>query len=149
MTTQAQINQFFDQQTIAVAGVSRNPKKFGYTAFKEVRDKGMEVIPINPNVDEIDGKACYRSVKDLPDTVNALWIMTPKEKTGEVVSQALNKGIKHIWIQQMSDTPEVLEQFKDKEINLIARECMLMHYKPHGFHKFHRFLKGLFGRLPK
>ena len=28
-------------------------------------------------------------------------------------------------------------------------ECILMHYKPHSFHKFHRSLKKIFGRFPK
>ena len=36
MSTLKQINEFLDSQPIALVGVSRNPKKFGYTAFKEL-----------------------------------------------------------------------------------------------------------------
>ena len=38
-----------------MVGVSRNPKKFGYTAFKELKEKGMKIIPVNPEADEIMG----------------------------------------------------------------------------------------------
>ena len=59
MNSLKQINQFLDNQPIAMAGVSRNPKKFGYTAFKELKGKGMKIIPVNPEADEIMGeKSC-------------------------------------------------------------------------------------------
>ena len=40
MTTLKQIKEFIDSQPIALVGVSRNPKKFGYTAFKELKKRG-------------------------------------------------------------------------------------------------------------
>ena len=66
MTTLKQINEFLDSQAIALVGASRNPKKFGYTAFKELKDKGMKIIPVNPKADEIMGEKSYPSVKMLP-----------------------------------------------------------------------------------
>ena len=43
MNTLKQINQFLESQPIAMVGVSRNPKKFGYTDFKELKDKGINL----------------------------------------------------------------------------------------------------------
>lgn len=149
MVTKQQIEQFLAAEAIAIAGVSRNPKKFGYTAFREVRTKGMNAIPINPNLSEIDGVTCYKNIAELPAGVNALWVLTGKEKTAGVVREALGKGIKNIWIQQMSETPEALKLAEGKEVNLISKQCLLMFYKPHGLHSFHGKLKKLFGRMPK
>ena len=59
MNSRKQINQYLDNQPIAIAGVSRNPKKSDYTAFKELKEKGMKIIPVNPEADEIMGeKSC-------------------------------------------------------------------------------------------
>jgi len=149
MVTKKQIEEFLAAEAVAVAGVSRNPKKFGYTAFQEVRKKGLNVVPVNPNLPEIDGMTCYKSVSDLPPGINALWILTGKQNTLDVVRQAVDRGIRNIWIQQSSDTPEALDLLKDKEVNLIYKQCLLMHYKPHSFHKFHGNLKRWFGRMPK
>ena len=149
MATKKQIEEFIAAEPIAVAGVSRNTKKFGYTAFKEVREKGLNVIPINPNTAQIDGNPCYANVDSLPANVKSLWILTRKDQTAGIVRVALDRGIRNIWIQQMSESPEALELLKGKDINLITKQCLLMHYKPHGFHKFHRSIKGLFGMLPK
>ena len=149
MTTLKQINEFLDSQAIALVGASRNPKKFGYTAFKELKDKGMNIIPVNPLADEIMGEKSYPSVKMLPPEVQSIIVFTKKDQTASVVRDAKEKGIKQIWIQQMADSKEALDELKDSGINYITGECILMHYKPHSIHKFHGSIKKLFGRYPK
>jgi predicted CoA-binding protein len=149
MNTLKQINQFLDNQPIAMVGVSRNPKKFGYTAFKELKDKGMKIIPVNPEADEIMGEKSYRNISSLPAEVRGIIVMTKKEITASVVKEAVEKGIKEIWIQQMADSKEALVQLKGSDINYIIGECILMHYKPQSIHKFHGNLKKFFRMFPK
>jgi predicted CoA-binding protein len=149
MTTLKQINEFLDSQPIALVGASRNPKKFGYAAFKELKEKGMKIIPVNPVADEIMGVKSYTSVKMLPPEVQSIIVFTKKAQTASVIRDAKEKGIKQIWIQQMADSKEAMDELKDSGINCITGECILMHYKPHSIHKFHGSLKKLFGRFPK
>lgn len=149
MTTLKQINEFIDSQPIALVGVSRNPKKFGYTAFKELKEKGMKIIPVNPQASEIFGEKVYPDVSSLPSEVKGVIVMTKKDQTAEVVKEAKAKGIKQIWIQQMADTKEAMDELNDSDINYITGECILMHYKPHSIHKFHGAIKKFFGRFPK
>ena len=149
MNTMKQINQFLDCQPIALVGVSRNPKKFGYAAFRELKEKGMRIIPVNPEADEIMGEKVYPNVSSLPQDVKAIIIMTKKDKTLSVVREAAARGISEIWIQQMADSREVIDELKGTDINYITGECILMHYKPNSIHKFHRNLLKFFGRLPK
>lgn len=144
------INAFLSNKELAVAGVSRNKKKFGYSVFKELREKDYKVYPVNPNMDEIEGEKCYRSVKELPEKITHIHIVTPKKETVNTVHEAIDKGIKNIWIQQSSDTPEAIEIAKKHKINLISKRCILMYAQPvKGFHAFHRFIAGLFGARAK
>ena len=148
--TKASVDLFLSSQKIAIAGVSRDPKKFGYQVFSQLKEKGYEVYPINPNVDSLDGTPCFRSVSSLPLNVHSLVIITPKKQTRNVVADAISKGIDSIWIQQMSDTPEAIELTRAHPINLVTGECILMHTEPvSGFHKFHRNLRKFFGGMPK
>ncbi|MBK8882663.1 MAG: CoA-binding protein [Bacteroidales bacterium] len=149
MNSLKQINQFLENQPIALVGVSRNPKKFGYTAFKELKEKGMKVIPVNPEADEIMGEKSYHNVTELPQEVKGIIVMTKKDITASVVREAMSKGIKGIWIQQMADSKEAINELKGSDINFITGECILMHYKPHSIHKFHKNLKKLFRMYPK
>jgi predicted CoA-binding protein len=149
MASLSQIENFISSEPIAVVGVSRNPKKFGYSAFKELKEKGLKVIPVNPSADNILGEKVYPDVTSLPSEVKGVIILTKKDQTLGVVQEAKKKGIKNIWIQQMADSREAIKELEGTDINYITGECILMFYKPHSVHKFHRAILKLFGRLPK
>jgi len=148
--TKTSIDNFLSSRKIAIAGVSRDSKKFGYQVFIHLKKKGFEVYPVNPGADTIAGTPCFRTVASLPLNVHHLLIITPKKQTRDVVAEAIAKGIDNIWIQQMSDSPESIELAMSHPINLVTKECILMHVDPvEGIHKFHRTIRRFFGLLPK
>lgn len=148
--TKASIDSFLSPRRLAIAGVSRDPKKFGHIVFRQLKEKGFEVYPVNPTVDSIAGTPCFRSVSVLPLNVHSLLVLTSKKHTREVVAEAMAKGIDSIWIQQMSETPEAIELTRDHPVNLVTGECILMHIDPvTGIHKFHRSIKRFFGLYPR
>ena len=149
MTSLKQIEDFIAAEPIAMVGVSRNPKKFGQMAFKELKEKGLNIIPVNPLAAEILGVKTYPSVIQLPSEVRSIIIMTKKDQTLGVVKEAKVKGIKNIWIQQMAESKDAIKELEGSDINYISGECILMHYKPHSIHKFHKAFNKFFGRFPK
>lgn len=149
MVTKKQISEFIASEPIAMVGVSRNPKKFGFTAFRELREKGLNVLPVNPNGGEIHQVKTYPDLKSLPEGVKGILIVTPSSATAAVAREARELGYRQIWIQQKSESKEALEALAGSDINLITGQCIMMHYKPHSFHKFHAALKKFFGSYPK
>ena len=150
MTSLQSIQAFLEPKELAIAGVSRNPKKFGRSVYEHLKENGYRLYPVNPNADTIDGEFCYTSIDDLPSSVDRIFIVTPPGKTTESVKQSLDKGIQNIWIQQRSDTPEALELMADQDVNLIYNKCIFMFADPiKGAHGFHRFLSKLFGSYSK
>ncbi|MBN2212933.1 MAG: CoA-binding protein [Bacteroidales bacterium] len=149
-TTKKNIENFFEPRKLAVAGASRNPRKFGHGIFKELVKRGYEVIPVNPRADEIDGIKCYHRVSEIPGEVKSLLIVTPREQTDNVLREAINKGISNIWVQQMSETEDTVKIAEEYQVEVIYRKCIYMFAEPvTGIHKFHRTIVKIFGRLPK
>lgn len=148
MTKLKQIEDFLERGPMALVGVSRNQAKFGYKAFRELREKGMDIVPVNPYTDEIKGEKVYRDIKSLPDNIRGLIIMTRKDQTASIVRQARERGFRHLWIQQGSQTGEAMKEIEGSGINFVTGQCILMHFKPHGIHKFHGRLKKFFGLFP-
>ncbi|MBN2486001.1 MAG: CoA-binding protein [Bacteroidales bacterium] len=148
--SKTQIDNFFRPRQIAIAGVSRNEKKFGNMVFKELLAKGFGVIPINPNATSIDGHQCYPSVELLPGGIDSILITTPKDQTDEILRQSIKKGIPNIWVQQMSETENTLKIAEDYNTEIIFDKCIFMFaYPVKGIHKFHRTMAKIFGKLPK
>ncbi len=150
MSKKQSIEQFLAPKKLAIVGVSGNTKKFGYAIFKELREKGFDICPINPKLDEIDGVKVYASVIDIPDEYEKLFIVTPKSETDTIIKQAAEKGIKHVWVQQTANTKETETIAKDLNIDLIYKECIFMFAEPvQSIHKFHKAIWKFFRLLPK
>lgn len=150
MITKEQIDEFYAQSPIAMIGVSRNKKKFGYIAYTELKKKGYNLIAVNTYTDKIDDITCYRTIESLPAEVKAAVVMTQKKETLNVVQQLVQKGIKQIWLQQGCQSAEAIDYARKNYVNLIHGKCVLMFSEPvEGIHKFHRAIMKLFGRYPK
>ena len=67
-----------------------------------------------------------------------------------MVREVAEAGIKHLWIQQGAESDAAIEYCREHEINVVHGECILMFAEPVGsIHRFHRWLWGVFGKLPK
>ncbi len=149
-TSKASIKTFLESGKLAIAGVSRDEKKFGYAVLKKLKETEHDLYLVHPDTDTLHGEPCYRNVSLLPGDIGGLLIITPKTQTLGVVEDAVKKGIPNLWIQQMSETPESIDYALANKVNLVTKQCILMFAEPvEGFHKFHRNLKKWFWMLPR
>ena len=150
METKLLIDNFLSQNKIAVVGASRNSKKFGNIVYKDLRKKGYHVLPINPNATEIEGDQCFPDIETLPEKVDGLVFVTPPEQTENILKHAEQAGIKKVWLQQGAESERAIQFCEEKNIDCIHGECIMMFAEPvESFHKFHRWIWKVFGKLPQ
>jgi predicted CoA-binding protein len=150
MTSMSSVQDFLNQKKIAVVGVSRNKRKFGRVIYKELKNKGYQVIPVNSHIDMIDDEPCYPGLKYLPGPVDSVVLVIPPAETEKVIHDAIAQNIRHIWMQYGSESKKAVRICEEKGINLVHGECILMFAEPVGFfHKLHRWLWKLLGKLPQ
>lgn len=153
---ETKVNDFLSQKRIAVAGVSRKEgSAVGNAIYRKLRDTGYQVFPVNPNATQAEGVTCYPSVKDIPEKVDGVVIVTRPDATEQIVHDCAEAGIKRVWMHGglhgpgSSVSPTAVQYCQDHDISVIAGACPLMYGKPSdGFHRFIRQMFGLFGRLP-
>ena len=150
MTTQQAVTSFLHNKSIAVAGVSRDKKKFGYVAYKELKNKGYKVFPVNPNVAEIDSEECYPNLSSIKEKLDGVLLVVPPRQSEKVVKEANELGVKSIWFQQGSSSEEAVKFCQEKGMLVVSNECIMMFAEPvESFHKFHRWIWKLIGKYPK
>jgi predicted CoA-binding protein len=150
MTTRSAVTDFLDRRKLAIVGVSRNGQKFGNSAYKELKAKGYQIYPVHPHADTIEGDPCYPNLKALPEPVDGVLIVVPPQETEKVVQDAAEAGIRHVWMQQGADSAAAIRFCEERGINVVHGECILMFAEPTAFfHRFHRCVWGLLGRLPE
>ncbi|MBN1596374.1 CoA-binding protein [candidate division FCPU426 bacterium] len=87
-------------KTIAVVGLSPRPDRPSHWIAKHLLDRGYQVIPIRPGVDEILGQKAYPSLAAYGKAVDMVNIFRQPDAVPGIVEQALKIGCKVIWMQE-------------------------------------------------
>ena len=149
MNSKKVVEDFLAQKKIAVVGVSRKKTKFGNAIYKELKQKGYLVFPINPHITVFEGDTCYPDLFSLPEKVDAVVINVPPVQTEKVVKEASEAGINKVWLQQGSQSEDVVKFCEENEIDCVSNECILMFTQPSAFiHRAHKWVWGVLGKLP-
>jgi len=122
-----QIDAFLSKNNIfAVVGVSRNPSKFGYIIYQDLKQKGYKVYPINPNATMINGDKSYGSLSELPIKPDVVDMVVPPEVALEVVKECYELGIQKVWIQPGAESDEVIDFCYEHDIEVIYGMCVMV-----------------------
>jgi acetyl coenzyme A synthetase (ADP forming)-like protein len=90
------LDAFFNPKSVAIIGASRTPGKVGHVLTKNMIESGYlgEIIPVNPNAEEILGLKAYPSVLDVPGEVDLAVISIPAAYVLQVAEECGRKGVK-------------------------------------------------------
>ena len=114
-------------KTIAVVGASNNESKFGNKIVKNLMSRGFEVYPINPREKEIEGLKAFSSIKNLPAVPDLVDLVVRSEVGLGVVKEAIEIGVKNIWIQPGAESDEIVDLLNShSEINSISLSCIML-----------------------
>src|SRR5215813_12071843 len=153
MTTTQEVQDFLGLNRIAMVGVSREWRDFSRTLFREMSDRGYDMVAVNPSAAEIEGEPCARSLHEVQPPVEGVLIMTPARATLGVVLECVDLGIRHVWMYRAGGVgamnPEAVALCKQRNIQVVEGHCPYMFF-PHTpfLHRAHGFLLKLTRRYP-
>ena len=87
-------------KNIAVIGASRNPIKVGHAVVAKLVEGGFEgeIIPVNPNADEIVGLKCYKNLAEYGKPVDLSVVVVPTTTVKDAINESINAGAKAICV---------------------------------------------------
>jgi len=145
------IQEFTNDRKVAIVGASAKKDNFGRSLLLELGKKDYEVIPVNPKCEEVEGRACVATVKDLPGDVESVILAVPSSLTDEIIEQCIGTPIKRVWmirgVGRGAYTESAHQLCMDNNIKVVYGFCPLMFYGE-GMHKFHFWMRKTFGKLP-
>ena len=112
-------------KVVAVIGASNNRRKFGNRALRAYRDQGYTVVPINPHEDQVEGLKAYRSVLDVPGTIDMASFYVHPDVGERVMDEVARKGIAEVWLNPGADSDSLIAHAKALGIRPIVA-CSIM-----------------------
>ena len=151
--TRELIDAFLGQKRLAVVGVSRNLKDFSRMLFREFLKRGYDVIPVNPNATEVEGRKCFARVGDINPGVGGALLMTPPAESAPLVRDAIEAGVSRVWLYRAAGKGAIHQDAvalcREKGIDLIEGYCPFMFFpKTQFFHRVHGLILRLTGTYP-
>ena len=153
VTTIHDVEDFLALHRIAMVGVSRNPKDFSRLLFREMCDRGYDMVPINLGADEIDERECFHSLQAVKEPVEGVLVMTPFHATLQVVQDCAAAGVRNVWIYRAGGrgavSPEAIAFCKGNGIRVVDGHCPFMFFPETKFvHRVHGLLQKITRRYP-
>jgi len=114
------LDMFFNPTSVVVVGVSRNTRKFGHVIFKNFLESNLraEIYPVNPKVDKILGKKCYKSISDVPGAIDLVVLAIANNYVLDAVKECAQKNVKGIIIIA-GGFSEIGPEGKDLELQIL------------------------------
>ena len=124
-----EIIEILNLRKVAVIGMSKHQEKAAHFVPKYLSENGFEIIPVNPNSDEILNKKCYKEINDIKDDIDIVDVFRPSEDVLPFVKDAIKKNPKVIWLQEGIHNEEAENLAREHGIKVVFNRCMLAEHQ--------------------
>lgn len=114
-----------ETSTVAVVGLSRSFHKDSQFVGRYLQNAGYQIIPVNPNADEILGEPSYPDLLSIPFDVDVVDVFLPQKVIPQAVNQAIEISPKAIWLQLgTGQNPAEKKKAENAGIPLFENRCI-------------------------
>ena len=119
------MQKFYYPQKVAVVGVSENPSNLGRGIILNMREAGYtgKIYPVGPRGGTVYGLPIYTHLRDLPEAVDLVAVLTPARFVPQVVADCGELGISRVVVESggFSELGEQGRALEQEIIGLIER----------------------------
>jgi predicted CoA-binding protein len=126
------IKEILDKnKTIAMIGVSKDPKKPSTIVMKYMQEYGFKVIPVNPRAkgDKILGEEVFEKITDIKEKVEIVDVFRPSKEVYAIAEDAVKIGAKVLWLQLGIRDDKAKELVEKNHIEYVDNKCTKMEYQ--------------------
>jgi predicted CoA-binding protein len=119
-------------RTIAIVGATNNPARPSYIVTKYLKERGYDVIPVNPRLagHDVLSLPAYGSLAEVPRPIDMVEIFRNSASAGQVTDEALalDPLPKVIWMQLSVRDDEAAARAEAKGITVVMNRCPKIEY---------------------
>ncbi|MEM0140230.1 MAG: CoA-binding protein [Ferroplasma sp.] len=115
-------------RNIAVVGISDKPDRYSYQVATYLMEKGFNIIPVNPMLQEWQGKKAFKDIKEINVPVDVVDIFRKREFVPEIVKDSIGRA-QVIWMQEGIISMDGKALAEDNGMFVVMDRCMKKEYE--------------------
>jgi len=121
----------FKYKSIAMVGVSKDPKKTSTIVMKYMQNYGFKVYPVNPSAkgEKILGEEVYAKVTDINKNVDIVDVFRPSSEAYGIAEDAVKIGAKVLWLQLGIRDQKAKKLVEENKMEYVENKCTKMEYQ--------------------
>jgi predicted CoA-binding protein len=120
-------------RTIAVVGLSANPRRPSHGVARYLQRVGYRIIPVNPNVAEVLGERAYPTLSALPSPVDVVEVFRRSEFAGAIIDEAIAIGAGAVWLQDGVVDEAAAKRARAAGLDVVMDDCMMRRHRSGNF----------------
>jgi predicted CoA-binding protein len=120
-------------RTIAVVGLSANPRRPSHGVARYLQRVGYRIIPVNPNVAEVLGERAYPTLSALPSPVDVVEVFRRSEFAGAIIDEAIAIGAGAVWLQDGVVDEVAAKRARAAGLDVVMDDCMMRRHSAGNF----------------
>jgi len=120
---------FENYRSIAVVGISDSPMRPSNQVARYLQDSGYRIYPVNPKLNEVLGVKCYPDLKSIEFKIDIVDIFRRSEFVPAIVDEAIEIGVKVIWMQLGVMNEEAAEKARNHLLQVVEDRCMKIEHR--------------------
>jgi predicted CoA-binding protein len=111
-------------KVIAVVGLSAQWHRPSYFAAKYMQEHGYRVIPVNPMYDEILGEKCYKSLREVPESIDIVDCFRKSAEIPALAQEAVALKARVLWMQLGVANPAARRIAESAGLEVVENRCV-------------------------
>ena len=127
-------------KNVAVLGMSNKPWRASHNIGRYLAENGYRVFPVNPQLSEIDGAACYPTLEAAQaaareqtgaqlDLVN---VFRNSEFVPGIVDEVLQLKVPYLWLQDEVIHDEAIARARAAGVKCVQNDCIFRQHAKRG-----------------
>jgi predicted CoA-binding protein len=100
------------RRTVAIIGASNDRRKFGNRAVRAYARQGYDVKPVHPTETAIEGLPVYRTIADIPGSVDVVSMYVPASIGIALLDAVAAKAPTELWINPGAESGALVARAK-------------------------------------
>ncbi len=108
------------ERKVAIIGASSDRRKYGNKAVRAYLESEFVVFPINPREETIEGIKAYKSIEEIPGSINVVSMYVAPAVGLKLLPTIAELRPQELWINPGSESDDLIEAAADLHLRTVV-----------------------------